>query len=115
MQEFLNVLKQPFTLGLLLGLLFFAVATYHLARAKLDLARFRRHLSDKLELEAKNLQDLRQEKERLAAENENLRIKSAQSNGDPHQNLQRELELLARAERHMNLNAPGFAGAWETA
>ncbi|MEM7146776.1 MAG: hypothetical protein AAF591_16710 [Verrucomicrobiota bacterium] len=115
MQDILNVLKQPFTLGLLLGLLFFAGALYHLMRAKLDLARFRRHLSDKLELEAKNLQDLRQEKDRLSQENENLRIKTAQSSNDPNQHLERELELLARAERHMNLNAPGFAGAWETA
>jgi hypothetical protein len=115
MQDFLTILKNPFTLGLLLGLLFFAIAAYHLMRSKLELSRFRRHLSDKLELEAKNLQDLRKEKDRLAQENENLRIKTAQGNGEPAQKLERELELLARAERHMNLNAPGFAGAWETA
>jgi cell division protein FtsB len=115
MQEFLTVLKHPFTLGLLLGLLFFAIAIYHLIHSKIELARFRRHLSDKLELEAKNLQDLRKETERLTRENENLRIKTAQVSSEPAHKIERELELLARAERHMNLNAPGFAAAWETA
>jgi hypothetical protein len=115
MQDFLTILKHPFTLGLLLGLLFFAISAYHLVRSKLELSRFRRHLSDKLELEAKNLQDLRKDKERLAHENENLRIRSAQTASEPSHKIERELEILARAERHMNLNAPGFAAAWETA
>jgi uncharacterized UPF0160 family protein len=38
-----------------------------------------------------------------------------QKNEKPDNKLQRELEILARAEKHMMINAPGFAPAWEMA
>ena len=115
MEQALEILKHPFTLGLLLGLLFFGIAAYHLIKTKMELGRFRRHLADKLELEARNLETLKKDKEKLSKENENLRIKQAQHAEQPDQKLERQLEILARAERQMNLNAPGFAAAWETA
>ncbi|MBU6180388.1 MAG: hypothetical protein KGR69_12045, partial [Verrucomicrobia bacterium] len=49
-------------------------------------------------------------------ENENLRIKinSGRVQNDTTA-LERELEIYARAEKAMVLNAPGFAQAWEKA
>jgi hypothetical protein len=39
----------------------------------------------------------------------------ARLNERPDNKMQRELEILARAEKHMMINAPGFAPAWEMA
>ena len=47
--------------------------------------------------------------------NENLRLKVAQMAEKPNAKLEHELEVLARAEKSMMINAPGFAPAWETA
>ncbi len=115
MEQALQILSHPFTLGLLLGLLFFSLSLYAHIKTKMDFRRYRRHLSDKLELEAKHLETLKKEKEQLATENENLRIKTVQSAEMPQNKLERELEILARAEKNMMIQAPGFAPAWETA
>jgi hypothetical protein len=72
-------------------------------------------LSDKLELEARQYEVIRKEKEVLARENENLRLRIGQLNEKPDQKLGRDLEVFARAEKRMMIQAPGFAGAWETA
>lgn len=81
----------------------------------MELKRLRRHLSDKVEIEAQHLSDLKKEKEKLKEENENLRIKVKGSGENPAQNLERELEIFARAEKSMYVSAPGFSAAWENA
>ncbi|MEM7015664.1 MAG: hypothetical protein AAF585_29745, partial [Verrucomicrobiota bacterium] len=104
-----------FTWGLLLGLVFAGFAAWNLFRSSRELRRYKRHLSDKLEIEADQHSKLKLEKEKLAKENENLRIKVGTGKDAPARELQRELEIFARAEKAMMINAPGFAGAWETA
>lgn len=113
----LELLTHPFTLGLLICALFLTCAflLFTLIKTKFEFSRYKRHLSDKLELEAKTIQTLRNEKDQVGKENENLRIKAAQAGEQPLNKLERELEILARAEKHMMINAPGFAPAWETA
>lgn len=104
-----------FIYGFLLGSVFLVMALWNHWKTKREFSRYKSHLSDKLELDSRNLQELNKERTRLAQENENLRVQIARLNEKPDNKLQRELEVLARAEKHMMMNAPGFAPAWEMA
>ncbi len=85
-------------------------------KTKRELKRYQQHLSDKLQIEAEQFSALKKASEGLKTENENLRLKiGAGKTSDSIEALDRELEIFARAERRMVVNAPGFAGAWETA
>jgi hypothetical protein len=48
-------------------------------------------------------------------DNENLRVKVVQLNERTDNKANREMEIYARAEKQMMINAPGFAPAWELA
>ncbi len=98
-----QILLSHFTWGLLLGLIFLALALYRIVRLKGEIKRYKRHLSDKLEVE------------RLKKENENLRVKVASLSDFPDRRLERDLEIYARAEKRMMVGVPGFAGPWENA
>jgi hypothetical protein len=104
-----------FLLGFALGAVFLIMAMFSHWKTKREFKRYQRHLSDKLELDSRNIQELNKERTRLAQENEHLRLQVARLNERPDNKLQRELEILARAEKHMMINAPGFAPAWEMA
>ncbi len=115
METILTIFKAPFTWGLLLGLLFFGMTLWNYWKVKLEFSRYRKHLSDKMEIEADQFTKIKSDKEKLAQENENLRIKVGSTKDSPSKELERELEIFARAEKAMILNAPGFAQAWESA
>jgi hypothetical protein len=104
-----------FVWGLCLGLLFAVLSVWGHFKTKREYRRYRRHLSDKLELEARQYELIRKEKETLTKENENLRLRIGQLNEKPEHKQSRDLEIFARAEKRMMVQAPGFAGAWETA
>lgn len=104
-----------FLYGFLLCGVFLVLALWSHWKTKREFARYRRHLSDKLELDSRNVQELNKERTRLTQENENLRVQVARLNERPDNKLQREVEILARAEKQMMINAPGFAPAWEMA
>jgi hypothetical protein len=104
-----------FALGFYLGCVFLIIASYNYLRLKGEFGRFRRHLSDKLEIEAESMKKIKAEQESLRKENESLRVKVNALNEIPDRKLQRDLEVYARAEKRMLINAPGFAPAWETA
>ena len=111
----IHFLLQPFALGLELGLFLVALALWRVLRLKLELGRFKQHLSDRMELEAASVQKTRREQEALRRENEQLRIRIAGFNGTPEGRLQQDLEVYARAEKRLVVNIPGFAVAWENA
>jgi hypothetical protein len=116
--DFTDSLFTPFNsflIGFVLGCVFLVMALYSHWKTKREFKRYRSHLSDKLELDAKQLNDSGKEKARLAQENENLRLQVARLNERSDNKMQRELEIFARAEKHMLINAPGFAPAWEMA
>jgi len=115
MENFINFISSPFVWGLALGLLFFGFTAVALFKTKGEFRRYKKMLSDKMELEAEQVSKLKTEGDRLAKESENLRIKIGLMGGKSEAKLERELEILARAEKSMMINAPGFAGAWETA
>jgi len=110
-----DILLHPFTLGLALGLFCTALALWRLLSVKLDLRRFKRHLSDRVELEGDSANRVKGELEALRRENEQLRIRIAAFNEMPEWKAQRDLEIYARAEKRMVVNVPGFAPAWESA
>ena len=110
-----TILLHPFTLGLGLGLLFVVLALYRVIQLKLELTRFKRHLSDKLEIEAESARKFRADRESIRLENENLRIKIASLNEASDRKLIRDLEIFARAEKQMLISVPGFAPVWENA
>lgn len=117
-QSFTQTLFSPintFIYGFLLGAVFLVLALYSHWKTKREFKRYKLHLSDKLELDAKQLGDANKERARLAQENEHMRLQVARLNERSDNKLQRELEILARAEKHMLINAPGFAPAWEMA
>lgn len=102
-------------LGFALGalLLFFSLRGHW--RTSREFKRYKNMLSDKLELEQKQMGELSKERERLLKDNENLRVKVVQLNERSDNKLARDLEVYARAEKQMKISAPGFAGAWELA
>ncbi len=105
-----------FVTGIGLGAVFLCLSMVAHWKTKRELRRYQQHLSDKLQIEAEQFTSLKKDTERLKGENENLRLKiGAGKSGDTLESLDRELEILARAERRMMVNAPGFAGAWESA
>ena len=104
-----------FVYGFVLGCVFLVMSHFNHWKTRGDFKRYKSHLSDKLELDAKQLQDTNKERTRLSQENEHLRLQVARLNERSDNKMQRELEILARAEKHMLINAPGFAPAWEMA
>lgn len=104
-----------FLIGFGLCTIFLVMALYSHWKTKREFKRYQRHLSDKLELDARSIQEGNKERTRLSQENEHLRLQVARLNERPDNKLQRDLEMLARAEKHMMINAPGFAPAWEMA
>ncbi|MBL9143410.1 MAG: hypothetical protein JNM99_06970 [Verrucomicrobiaceae bacterium] len=117
-QSFTQTLFSPintFVYGFLLGAVFLVMSLYSHWKTKREFKRYKLHLSDKLELDARQLQDSNKERTRLSQENEHMRLQVARLSERNDNKLQRELEIMARAEKHMLINAPGFAPAWELA
>lgn len=110
-----EMLTSPFALGFYTCGVLLIIALYHHLKLKLDHARYKRMLSDKLEIEAATLSKLKQETDALKKENENLRVKIQGLNTQPENKFSRELEIYARAEKKMTVAAPGFAASWEQA
>lgn len=109
------IFSSPFFWGFALGMVFLVLSLWANFKTKMELKRLRRSLSDKVEIEAQHLGELKREKDQLKEENENLRIKVKGSGENSAQTLERELEIFARAEKSMYVTAPGFSAAWENA
>ena len=104
-----------FIYGFLLCGIFLVQSLWGHWKTKRELKRYKGMLSDKLDLDSKQSQDINKERASLKQENENLRMQIARLNERPDNKMQRELEILARAEKQMVISAPGFAPAWEMA
>jgi hypothetical protein len=115
MTDFFHNSLYTFGLGFGLGCVFLLMSYWNHWKTKGEFRRYKTHLSDKLELDARAMQETGKEKARLTQENESLRMQVSRLNDKPDNKLHRELEIMARAEKHMMINAPGFAPAWEMA
>ncbi|MEM9017050.1 MAG: hypothetical protein AAGC68_08545 [Verrucomicrobiota bacterium] len=116
METIKAIVTDGFFWGCVLGLVLLIMSSISHFKTKGELKRLKGHLSDKLEIEAEKMSEMKGTIDQLKEENENLRLKvnsgRVQNDGEA---LERELEIFARAEKGMTLNAPGFAQAWEKA
>ena len=101
--------------GLFLGLIGIVLAILRLWEARREVGRLRRHLADKMELEADATNRLKADLQNLKSQNENLRMKVSGLSQLPDRKQQRDLEVYARAERYMVSQSPGFPAVWEQA
>lgn len=121
-----EVIKHPFTLGLLLGLI--AAATIwkssfsarrrlnrEIRRLENDLRELQGHLNTQLKINAQGNEALQRELEDLKKQNENLRISVATLQNKPGRAEVRQLQIQETAVRLLREQAPGFAPAWEKA
>jgi hypothetical protein len=84
-------------------------------KTKSEFRRYKKMLGDKMELEHRQLSELNKEREKFTKENESLRLQVNRLNDRSDNKIQRDMEIYARAEKQMMINAPGFAPAWEIA
>ena len=121
-----EALKNPFTWGLLLGLLIAAfiwksgfTARHNVARdlkrVEGELKNLQGHLNTQLKITASGHDSLQAELDSLRKQNEILRVNHAALQQKPGRAEQRLLQIQEIAIRTMREQAPGFAPAWENA
>lgn len=126
MDILLNILKEHFTWGLLLGLLvagfiwksgFTAAraAKREIKRLESEMKDLQGHLNTQLKINASGNQSLQDELAALKQQNETLRVNNAALQQKPGRAEQRQLQVYEIAIRSMREQAPGFAAAWEKA
>ena len=116
METLQTIVTNWFFWGFIAGFFLCVLSLVAHAKTKGELKRLKGHLSDKLEIEAEKMAEMKSKIDSLKQENENLRMKINSGRvGSDYQSLERELEIYARAEKGMVVNAPGFAQAWEKA
>ena len=116
MEALKTIVTHPLFWGFLGGFFLCILSMIAHAKSRAELKRLKGHLSDKLEIEAEKMTEMKTQIDKLKQENENLRMKVSSGRlQNDSQALEHELEIYARAERVMVVNAPGFAQAWEKA
>ncbi len=126
MDFILDILKQPFVWGLLLGLLIagfvwkagFAARRHALGEAKRlhgVMRDLQSHLNTQLKINATGNEKLLAELESLRSQNETLRVNLAALQQKPGRAELRQLQVFDGAIRTLREQAPGFAPAWEKA
>jgi biopolymer transport protein ExbB/TolQ len=120
------VLQNPFTWGLLLGLLVAGFiwksgfsarrnVSRDLKRVEDEMKNLQSHLNTQLKINASGNQSLQDELDTLRKQNETLRVNNAALQQKPGRAEQRQLQIQESAIRTMREQAPGFASAWEKA
>ena len=126
MDSILEILKEPFVLGLLLGLLITAFVwktgftkAQHLKkdaqRLNDEMSELQGHLNTQLKINASGNEALNQELKELKEHNENLRVNLSTLQQKPDKAELKHLHITENAVRLMREQAPGFASAWEKA
>lgn len=126
MDLFTQLIQNPFTWGLLLGLLIAAFiwksgfsarrnVARDLKRVEVEMKNLQSHLNTQLKINASGNESLQTELESLRRQNETLRVNNAALQQKPGRAEQRLLQIQEIAIRSMREQAPGFASAWEKA
>jgi uncharacterized phage infection (PIP) family protein YhgE len=124
MDFIIESLKQPFTWGLLLGLLLAAFTwksgfsrsrrdAREMKRLESELKDLQSHLNTQLKINATGNESLQSELTSLRQQNENLRVNNAALQQKPGRAETRQLQIYETSLRLMREQAPGFAAAWE--
>ena len=126
METFNQVIQNPFTWGLLLGLLITAFiwksgftarrnVARELKRVEGEFSNLQNHLNTQLKINASGNESLQAELELLRKQNETLRVNNSALQQKPGRAEQRLLHIQEIAIRTMREQAPGFAPAWDKA
>ncbi|BDS06376.1 hypothetical protein NT6N_14160 [Oceaniferula spumae] len=126
MDTFVNIVSQPFTWGLLVGL-FLVIMTWKLMRKDVAMLRsenaristenkeLQGHLNTQLKINSKGNEQLQTQLDELREQNENLRVNLNTVGQKAGRAEMRQLHLMETAVTVMREQAPGFAPAWERA
>ncbi len=126
MDQLTEILKNPLTQGLLLGLLIAAFLwksgftarrniTRELKRVEGEMKNLQGHLNTQLKINASGNEALQSDLDALRKQNEMLRINNSALQQKPGRAEQKLLQTYEIAIRAMREQAPGFAPAWEKA
>ena len=127
MIEFLqNSLQQPFTWGLLLGLLVAAFTwksgfansrsqKREIRRLENEMRDLQAHLNTQLKINSTGNETMRSQLDELRRQNENLRVNYSSLQQKPGRAEMRTLRAQEAAVARLREQAPGFAAAWEKA
>lgn len=126
MEPLTEALQNPFTWGLLLGLLIAGFiwksgfsarrsVARDLRRVEEEMKNLQGHLNTQLKINASGQEALQAELDSLRKQNETLRVNNAALMQKPGRAEQRLLQVYEAAIRTMREQAPGFAPIWEKA
>jgi len=126
MEQFLEIIKQPFVWGLAIGLGLALFAWKSGLSTKLRLSRdirrlenelreLQSHLNTQLKINAEGNKTLQADLDEMRRQNENLRVSLATLQSKPGRAETRQFHVMESAVRLMREQAPGFAAAWEKA
>ena len=90
----------------------------HAAKAKahkLEIARLKTMLTDRMDLESDGLTKLKGEIAELKTQNENLRISLRTYSQKPGRKEVSRLHVYQQAADRLTINSPGFGAAWQAA
>jgi len=122
----MNILSEPFTWGLVLGL-FAMVMVWKLMRKDIGMLRsenvritaenreLQTHLNTQLKINSKGNEQLQNQLDELREQNENLRVNLGTVSQKAGRAEMRQLHMMESAVAVMREQAPGFAPAWEKA
>jgi chromosome segregation ATPase len=119
-----NIISEPFTWGLAVGLILLFLSWNSARKDKKHLKNeitrltkentdLQTHLGTQLKINAKGNETLQVQLDELREQNENLRVNIQTLQQKPGKVEQRRLELMEIAVSNMREQAPGFASAWE--
>lgn len=121
-----DIIRNPFTWGLLIGLAltFFTWKSALAAKSTLkkeikritgEMRDLETHLNTQLKINASGNNAVHQQIDSLKEQNETLRVNLAALQNKPGRSELRNLHTMETAVRLMREQAPGFASAWEVA
>ena len=117
------LIMQYFLYGLGVGLII-AIAiligyTSRLSRvrkeARAESEKYKKMLTDRMELENEGIAKLKAENEELKRLNENLRVSLVTVSQKPGRKEMQKLQIYQKAVDRLTLNSPGFAPVWQAA
>ena len=123
--EFLtNIISEPFTWGLAVGLILLFLSwnsgrkdkkhlKNELKRITKENTDLQTHLGTQLKINAKGNETLQGQLDEMRQQNETLRVNIQTLQQKPGKVEQRKLEVMEIAVSNMREQAPGFAAAWE--
>jgi len=126
METLLEILRERFVWGLLLGLLIAGFAwkngftatrnkAKEIKRLEQEMSELQGHLNTQLKINASGNEALDKELAELKVQNENLRVNLSTVQQKPDKTELKYLHINEQAVRLMREQAPGFASAWEQA